>query len=883
MTETQFTRAVVIPLLTALYPESFIEETHGSNEAGRDVICRTSHPILSRDLVLCVQVKNHRLSTGSTTGPYSMAAVLNQIRTAKTVGVCGADGVKLQPDEVWLVNPHVFSEPQRREVQDFLIQLKDFNAHMIVGTELSSLLQKNCPTLVSQLSRWANTKLAQAIASLSVHHESRAFGLRTDRLIGDFHVSARVCPSTTLTTDLLAAAIELTPYNVAIKWEAKGAEADALALHGSRIDSSDLDREPTLAKFAPLVGRYRIPTALMTRIDRQSSVRLTRTYVFDVSQAKAPTALKIANQLGDANSVEVTWTAPIDEAIGMPADGVGIQRSDLDRNQTLANLAEIPSLKGDRLVTWSLVQSAALGPEEDACLVTRTYKFDLPGTATRIRDDLRSAFRKMPKKVGKDPKTVARLIRSVADIEGFLTTCQDLRVTRSTNVEETFHRPDLLLEDESELVALAPRLMIEGEPGLGKTTLLRRLAVTLLKRNEPVFYVPCAQVTVADQARSLAAIARRLAVPGTPRIWNPEKSLLLVDGLDEAPFDMTTCIGGGHGSVIVSVRRAFETALRTQFGRLELSPFTPSDRDAFFARWFAREPSQEEKARKLISQHLDLDLHTRVPLLATIVAALIERGFSPTTRNAIYNDRLELLLGRWDHARGVNRSYAPADDKMRFLEVLAHMVHSMPGRRRRFSRGLFGEAFAEGMGLRGRNLNLEKVIDDLVVASGVLVREGDEFSFGHLTYQEHLVARRLKRLGRPGLVLNLLDSDWWREVLLFYAGEVGDITELVELYEKQAIPPSGHALLLRKMVEHAPYTQQVAVEILDERIRDAKESLARERDSGVDYEAESIEEDLASWDSEGATNYTNQGRKEGKDEKDEGEHEEKEEEDGPAT
>ena len=234
-----------------------------------------------------------------------------------------------------------------------------------------------------------------------------------------------------------------------------------------------------------------------------------------------------------------------------------------------------------------------------------------------------------------------------------------------------------------------------------------------------------------------------------------------------------------------------------------------------------------------------------MPLLATLVAALIERGYAPTTRNDIYNDRLELLLGRWDHARGVNRSYAPTDVKLRYLEFLAYMVHNLPGRRRRFSKDLLAQAFAEGMGLRGSKLSLDKVIEDLVVASGVLVREGNEFSFGHLTFQEHLAARRLKRVGRPSLVLQHMGSDWWQEVLLFYAGEVGDITDLVELCEEQAMPSMHFASLLRKMVGHAPYTQQVAVEIIEERIRDAKTSIARERENAIDEEAEGIEEDLA--------------------------------------
>jgi cobalamin biosynthesis protein CobT len=90
-----------------------------------------------------------------------------------------------------------------------------------------------------------------------------------------------------------------------------------------------------------------------------------------------------------------------------------------------------------------------------------------------------------------------------------------------------------------------------------------------------------------------------------------------------------------------------------------------------------------------------------------------------------------------------------------------------------------------------------------------------------------------------------MGSDWWQEVLLFYAGEVGDITDLVELCEEQAMPSMQIASILRKMVVHAPYTQQVAVEIIEDRIRDAKASVARERENSSDEEAEGIEEDLA--------------------------------------
>ena len=77
MTEVQLTRQIVLPLIAKLYARSLIEESHGSNEAGRDIICVSNHPTLRRQHVLVVQVKAHPISPGSTAGPYPPVALGN--------------------------------------------------------------------------------------------------------------------------------------------------------------------------------------------------------------------------------------------------------------------------------------------------------------------------------------------------------------------------------------------------------------------------------------------------------------------------------------------------------------------------------------------------------------------------------------------------------------------------------------------------------------------------------------------------------------------------------------------------------------------------------------------------------------------------------------
>jgi hypothetical protein len=299
-------------------------------------------------------------------------------------------------------------------------------------------------------------------------------------------------------------------------------------------------------------------------------------------------------------------------------------------------------------------------------------------------------------------------------------------------------------------------------------------------------------------------------------------SAVLIDGIDEAPFDLTSRIlklPKGCENAIVSVRSAHHTELRDQYPRLELAPFTKADRDRFFRRWFARDLARLDTALRLIRKYPDVDEHTRAPLVATVVAALVERGFSPTTRNEIYNKRLELLLGTWDHARGIDRRATSnhlvlPDEKLRFVEQLAFNVQSSEHRQRTFGMAELEDAFVQSLGLRGYNLSIADFIDDLVVGSGVLVQEGSGFSFGHLTFQEHLAGRYLRREARVEEVAELLGSQWWVEALRFFAGERQHITDLIEYCETNVGMSRAHHQQLVDLANYAPYTQGVALEVL---------------------------------------------------------------------
>ncbi|MDQ1318469.1 MAG: hypothetical protein QG588_2131, partial [Candidatus Poribacteria bacterium] len=180
-----------------------------------------------------------------------------------------------------------------------------------------------------------------------------------------------------------------------------------------------------------------------------------------------------------------------------------------------------------------------------------------------------------------------------------------------------------------------------------------------------------------------------------------------------------------------------------------------------------------------------------------------------------YGFRLDLLLSKWDQFRGVKRLYVDNPDaKRRFLRQLAYKIHSAKKRRRTIDLVELEEVYGEALGKWGYDFDFAKIIKDLVVGSGLIIEERPGvFSFGHLTFQEHLVGEYITKFSIPQIA-SLLGDDWWREPLKFYASLVGNIDELVD-YLMNDTYFSGYAKQLAEMITYAPYTSPGAVDCVE--------------------------------------------------------------------
>lgn len=245
------------------------------------------------------------------------------------------------------------------------------------------------------------------------------------------------------------------------------------------------------------------------------------------------------------------------------------------------------------------------------------------------------------------------------------------------------------------LLASRPRVLIRGEAGAGKTTLVwwlaahaaaGRLGPGLADLNALVpFVVPLRTLRAQGATFPLPAqlpTAARLVVDAAPEGWagrvlKTGQALLLVDGLDEVPqedreeahrwlaalldrYPRTRCV------VTVRPMAVEPDWLKyAGFEELRLLPMNDEDITAFIAAWHraARLDSGphedlDELERDLseqFKQNSTLRGLARTPLLCAVICALhrLRQGFLPDTRWKLYEAALRMLLGNRDQQRKV--------------------------------------------------------------------------------------------------------------------------------------------------------------------------------------------------------------------------------------
>lgn len=338
------------------------------------------------------------------------------------------------------------------------------------------------------------------------------------------------------------------------------------------------------------------------------------------------------------------------------------------------------------------------------------------------------------------------------------------------------------------------RVLLRGEAGSGKTTLVQWLAVTAAGGSDGrvPFVLPLRTLIRAAALPAPAAFLTAVGCPLTPpegwaeRVLAGGRALVLVDGLDEIPAAdrhrtrdwLLGLIQAFPGNRWLLTSRP--TAVRPDwlashgFRELVLAPMRRADVATFVRRWHAAARAPEYEARLLDALRTKRDLARLAtnPLMCGLICALHRerRGYLPTGRKELYDAALAMLLARRDRERGLGAVDAPEPGEEARLELLQRLAYALVLSGRTEMELATAEGIVErclpSVASAAEQGDAGTVLRSLLLRSGLLRQPGETVvHFVHRTFQDYLGARYAVAEGHLDVLLSHAGDTQWEDVI----------------------------------------------------------------------------------------------------------------------
>lgn len=356
------------------------------------------------------------------------------------------------------------------------------------------------------------------------------------------------------------------------------------------------------------------------------------------------------------------------------------------------------------------------------------------------------------------------------------------------------------------------RVLLRGEAGSGKTTLIQWLTVTAATgpADGPLhglipYVLPLRTLTRHGGAlpapRGFLAAANSPLAGEQPRGWERRvldagRALVLVDGIDEIPeaeragardwlTDLIDTYPGNRWLVTSRPSAVREDWLaEAEFTELALAPMSPQNVAEFVRRWHTAaasgDPEHAEADAALegyrgqllesVRTKRDLARLATNPLLCGLICALHRerRGFLPSGRKELYTAALSMLLHRRDRERQLRLPELGEEPQLQLLQRLAYWLirNGRTELDRDRAEALIADALPSVPGVAEALGDPRAVLRHFLERTGLLrAPSADSVEFVHRTFQDFLGARAALDEGGLGELAGHAEDDQWEDVI----------------------------------------------------------------------------------------------------------------------
>lgn len=378
-------------------------------------------------------------------------------------------------------------------------------------------------------------------------------------------------------------------------------------------------------------------------------------------------------------------------------------------------------------------------------------------------------------------------------------------------------------------------LLIIGEPGSGKTTIIKHFALSPtialpgFAFPVPILYMPLSKMaTPGEEKQSLHAKLSHCFEPHLEieksffedRLKN-HFALVLLDGLDEISdekqrvkickwvseaaktwkkaFFVITTRDKGYGEKeqnamkiekeIAWVKRFSEEQQRLFLRKWFLAAFLRDlyrDEKGFGQQRITEKEQEAVNSAAALDRYLSLPENSGlrndlagIPLLLQLMAILWKQSNAiPENREEIYRVALDYLLFYRENDKNIP-PYLPAKESKSLLEPLSLWMQDRNEDAADVEQ--FHDRMQQDVDLLDykyrSKYSSEEICENLVTRAGVLGKSGSTYVFSHKTFREYLAGLRLVKCvtsepERIGKLVGQVGVDWWDEPLLFFVAQV---------------------------------------------------------------------------------------------------------------